>query len=98
MFNVVMELRRKVFAHSDEEEMHYRADTFEVFDGIRVPHVQFDEGLHLEEADYHNLHRLLHRLIHGLSIFLFQLAQQAPGELSEYHMPKRTTKGRQHDA
>ena len=40
----IMLLRRRIVAHSDEEEMHFRTSTFPVFEGeFNFPHMQFDE-------------------------------------------------------
>ena len=51
----VMHIRRKIIAHSDEEEMHFRTSTFPIDDGeFNFPHFQFNEGLHLEKTIYWN--------------------------------------------
>ena len=84
-----MHLRRKIIAHSDEEEMHYRTSTFPVFEGeINIPHFQFNEGLHLEENELFKLETLLRRLKDEIASFFYKVSQNNPDTLHQYHEPK----------
>lgn len=86
---LLLKLRRKVVAHSDEELMHFRGITLQPFEDsqLRLPHFRYSETLHLEQADFRALEKLLHRLICGISTMLFRVAQQAPDRLERYKAP-----------
>ena len=84
-----MDLRRKIVAHSDEEEMHFRAHTFPVLDGAQnFPHLQYDEGLHLKPQELRPLEELLHKLKYAIAEFIYHLAQSDPGRLNLYKKPE----------
>ena len=84
----VSNLRRKVFAHSDENEMHFRSGTFQVLDGeINFPHIQFKETLHLEKSELLELEVLLRKLISDLAEFFFHFAQKNPDAIEKYKTP-----------
>lgn len=84
----VLHLRRKIIAHSDEEEMHFRSSIFLVLDGdLNLPHLQFNEGLHFGESDLRKLECLLRRLQQDMYVFFFKLAQEEPGRLEAYQVP-----------
>mgnify|MGYP006432966033 CR=1 FL=1 len=86
----IMALRRRIVAHSDEEEMHYRSNTFPVLEGTyNFPYVQFDEKLHLEEEELLQLETLLRKLKQRIAEFLFELAQEESGVLDRYKKPAR---------
>ncbi len=88
LIDKVLHLRRKIIAHSDEEQMHFRSSTFSVLDGeFNIPHLQFNEGLHFEEPELRQLEQLLLKLKHDMATFLFQLAQKNPGILEAYKEP-----------
>lgn len=88
LLDKAMFLRRKIFAHSDEEEMHYRVSTFPVMDGeFNFPHFQFDEALSLEEDELHQLEIMLRRLKGEFAKFFFKLAQENPELLDAYKVP-----------
>lgn len=90
----VMYLRKKITAHSDEEEMHYRSSTFLVLDGkFNFPHLQFDESLHLDEPILRQLESLLRKLMGGLSKFILQLSQDHPDLLQRHRVPNRLQDG-----
>jgi hypothetical protein len=90
LIDKVLRLRRRIVAHSDEGEMHFRSVTFSVLEGeYNVPHVQFDETLHLEEDEFAQLETLLRKLKHKLTEFLFELAQEEPRVLEKYKKPAR---------
>ncbi|NKI35764.1 hypothetical protein HFP89_11385 [Wenzhouxiangella sp. XN79A] len=84
----IMHLRRKIIAHSDEEEMHFRTSTFPVLDGeYNFPHFQFNEGLHLEKSELLALEQMLRWLLQKMSKFFFQVAQNNPEMLERYKSP-----------
>jgi hypothetical protein len=85
----VMHLRRKIIAHSDEEEMHYRSIVFPVDDEFNLPHIQFDEGLHLDEPTFRQIELLLRTLEQALTKFLFRLSQDNPDLLQRDKIPNR---------
>ena len=90
----VMLLRRKIVAHSDEDEMHFRASTFPVLEGeFNFPRLQFDETLYLDEADLRGLELLLRKLKHDLAAYFFKLAQEDPGFLEKHKTPERLQEG-----
>jgi hypothetical protein len=82
----LLSLRRKIVAHSDEEEMHFRVDTHSI-EGIAIPHFQYDEGLHLSYDELDKLEDLLRKLRHKLSEFFFSAAQDDPNLLNKYKTP-----------
>lgn len=89
----VIDLRRKIVAHSAEEEMHFRSTTFPVLDGnFNFPHFQFNEGLHIEERELRRLEVLLRSLKHKLAEFFFRVAQEQPELLEKYRQPVSFTK------
>ena len=67
--DVILDLRRKVIAHSDEQLMHYRASTCRPLEEslISLPILQYAESLYIEAAQCRPLEDLLHRLIAGIS-------------------------------
>jgi hypothetical protein len=84
----VMYLRRKIIAHSDEEEMHFRIDTFEVLEGeFVVPHMQFDEGLFLTQAEVRELEVFLRRLKQEMTRFFLMAAKECPELFNKYQTP-----------
>lgn len=84
----MLDLRRKIVAHSAEEEMIFRASTFPVLEGeINIPQFQFHERLHLEELELRELEVFLRRLQHEMSKFFFQMAQNQPELLERYRNP-----------
>jgi hypothetical protein len=85
----MLSLRRKVIAHSDEEFMHFRGSTLQVFDdlSIKMPHIQYVESLHIQEEQCRPLEGLLRRLIRQISKAIFDLAQVAPDRLDLYRKP-----------
>lgn len=86
----VTRLRRKIIAHSDEEEMHFRSGTFPVLDGtINFPELRFDETLHLKQEELMQLEALLRKLVQGIGRFIFKLAQDDPNVLERYKQPDR---------
>ncbi|ODN67404.1 hypothetical protein [Methylophaga muralis] len=83
-------IRKTIVAHSDEEEMHFRSHTFDISDfDAKMAHFQFDEGLHLSEADVWKFVELLHFLKDGIFKRLFNLAQHQPEMLNKYKQPTK---------
>jgi hypothetical protein len=82
----VLTLRRKIFAHSDEDFMHFRGTVITPFDDhpVVVPYFQFNESLHLEQSDLRPLEDFLRKLVAATSKALFVLAQTAPERLNIY--------------
>ena len=84
----VLELRRKIVAHSAEEEMHFRVTTFPIKDiGVNVPHFQFNEGLHLGEKELRELEYFLRILTSQMGEFFYKVAQKQPDMLARYKEP-----------
>jgi hypothetical protein len=87
--NKLLELRRKVIAHSDEESMHFTGTLMQPFEDTetKFPLFNFKETLHLEEDELQPLEKLLHKLIYGISTTIFQIAQTNPTKLEIYKSP-----------
>jgi len=84
----ILNLRRKIIAHSDAEEMHFRVSTFSLDGGLNFPHFQFNEGLHLEKKDLRELEAFLRRLTSEMAKFFFTVAQENPELLNKYKQPE----------
>lgn len=84
----VLDLRRKIIAHSAEEEMHFRVSTFPVDGEMKFPHFQFNEGLHLEKKELLELEIFLRKLMSGMAHFFFKVAQENPEMLNKYKQPE----------
>lgn len=85
----VMELRRKVVAHSAEEAMHFKGEILQPYDaiGIKIPLFRFQETLHLAQDDLRPLETLLRKLTYAIGSTLFGLAQVSPERLEAYKVP-----------
>lgn len=84
----LMTLRNKLVAHSDEDWMHFRVDLIEFEgEGIKMPHLQSNEGLLLSYEDLMCLSELIHKCVHAIAKFTFDLAQENPGLLEMYKRP-----------
>lgn len=86
---VMLNLRRKVIAHSDEALMHFRGSTHRPLEDslISLPLFQYVESLHIKEAHCRPLETLLRKLTSSISKALFELAQAAPDRLTLYKQP-----------
>jgi hypothetical protein len=84
----ILDLRRKIVAHSAEEEMHFRLSTFPVDGEINIPHFQFNEGMHLEERELLELETFLRKLKSEMFHFFFKVAQENPEMLNAYKQPE----------
>jgi hypothetical protein len=88
LLNRVMEVRRRIVAHSDEEEMHFLARTIPVLEGTQnLPNIQYDESLNLYAHEIAPLEALLHKLLYAIAEFIYHLAQAEPERLSFYRKP-----------
>ena len=85
----ILNLRRKIIAHSAEEEMHFKVSTFPVDEKLNFPNFQFDEGLHLEKRELLELEEFLKILKSEMARFFFKLAQENPEMLNKYKQPAR---------
>jgi hypothetical protein len=85
----MLNLRRKIIAHSDEDHMHYRGSTHRPLEdsSINLPLFQYVESLHIEEAQCRPLEALLRKLTSRISKAIFELAQTAPSRLNLYKQP-----------
>jgi hypothetical protein len=83
----ILELRRKIVAHSAEEEMHFRLSTFPVDGKINFPQFQFNEVLHLKERELLELESFLRKLKSEMSHYFFKVAQENPEMLNKYKQP-----------
>lgn len=87
--NKIIELRRKVVAHSDEERMHFKIYTTQPFEDspVALPVLLFQESLRLESTETKELVALLRKLIRALSETIFDIAQLQPASLNVYKKP-----------
>ncbi|BFT31910.1 hypothetical protein D210916BOD24_30860 [Alteromonas sp. D210916BOD_24] len=88
----VLDLRRKLIAHSDEDEMHFRVDIHTSsldgkHDDFKWPIFKFMEWLHLSEAELMELETFLRWLTSRLSEFFVKLAKEEPERLQKYKIP-----------
>lgn len=85
----VIDLRRKVVAHSDDERMHFKMSTFLPTEdsSVVLPVLLFQESLRLELTEMEALQTLLRKLVHGIGVTIFALAQNQPLRLNVYKQP-----------
>lgn len=85
----IIDFRRKVIAHSDEERMHFKIFTVQPLDDspVALPVLLFQESLHLDPTEVEGLRALLRKLIHGLAEAIFVVAQSQPERLNIYKLP-----------
>lgn len=89
--NYLMDIRRKLVAHSDEEEMNFLCKTHDL--KVRgsefvLPELVFDENLLLEEDEVYKFEELLHKVTSYIATFSFHLAQENPNALNFYKKSK----------
>jgi transcription elongation factor Elf1 len=86
----LIDIRNKITAHSDSEEMHYKGVTIEIGGDSddRAPFFIFDEGLCLSNDQRRTLETLLHKMIGGLIEHTFKLAALCPERFDIYKLPK----------
>jgi hypothetical protein len=86
----ILELRRKIVAHSDEENMHFRCKTHDMdIKGTKVVLTEFvfDEFLHLSESEAYDFYDLLQKLNHLIARYNIELAQNYPNLFNFYKQP-----------
>lgn len=85
----VLFLRRKVIAHSDEEEMNYSLLYLEVPDDPtpNLPFLQFHESLHLNENDFESLHKLVRKIVDQITKVVLNKIKENPGIISDRKLP-----------
>lgn len=85
----MMKLRRKVIAHSDEDEMHFNVQLIQPMEDseFRLPLFRFQESLYLTSAEFLPLENFLRRLTHAITGALFRLAQSSPHRIEGYRVP-----------
>ena len=85
----VIDLRRKVVAHSDDERMHFKISTMKPCDNspVALPLLLFQEALRLDLAEVEELQALLRKLVRGLAETIFAIAQSQPERLNVYKRP-----------
>lgn len=85
----IINLRRKVVAHSDEERFHFKISTVHPFEDspVALPVLLFQETLRLDPAEVEELQALLRKLIRGVGKTVFSIAQSQPERLNVYKMP-----------
>jgi hypothetical protein len=85
----LMMLRRKVVAHSDDDEMHFNVQLIRPMEDseLRVPLFNFQESLYLTSAELRPLETFLRRLTHAITGALFRLAQSNPNRIEGYRIP-----------
>lgn len=84
----LMKLRRKVIAHSDEDEMHFNVELIKPMEDqeLIVPLLRFQETLYLKAAELRPLESFLRRLTHAMSGAMFRLAQSDPHRIERYRV------------
>lgn len=85
----MLNLRRQVVAHSDEDSMHFRGSLMQPFEDheVTIPLFKFNETLHLNVSELRPLEALLGKLMHAVTHTLFKIAQVAPERLDVYKAP-----------
>lgn len=85
----MLDLRRQVVAHSDEDSMHFRGSVMQPFEDseLTMPTFKFNETLHLNVSELRPLEALLRKLMSAVSLTLFKIAQVAPERLEVYRAP-----------
>lgn len=85
----LMKLRRKVVAHSHDDEMHFNVQLIQPMEDseLRVPIFRFQESLYLSFAELRSLETFLRRLIHAIAGALYRLAQSNPDRIEGYRIP-----------
>lgn len=86
----LLNLRRKIVAHSDEDEMYFRAKTHDMDirgENFVLTELVFDESLHLTEDEAFYFQNLLHKLGGMITQFNIVLAQERPDLFNFYHKP-----------
>jgi len=85
----LIDLRRKVVAHSDDDFMHFKISTITPFEDrpLTLPVLQFQESLYLEADEVSSFRNLLHKILGGLTKEILAIAQHQPERLNVYRRP-----------
>ena len=88
LFNI----RNKIIAHSDESEMHFNIQTFDLSEdypetSLQVPFPSFEDVLQLNEEEFGSFDSLVRRLLHCASKTMWDLAQECPSMMNKYIRP-----------
>jgi hypothetical protein len=85
-------LRRKIVAHTDEEEMHFNISIFSIDESDErlplYPHLKIDEGLLLGEEEAISFRKLNRHINLTLFEFVMGLAKTNPELIEGYVKPK----------
>ena len=90
---MLLNVRRKIIAHSDEEMMHFKSYTFKIFEDTEVvmPHIIHDEGLNFEENVLLEFELFFAALKENLLKFIFKLSQKNPAIMEMYKQPNNSS-------
>lgn len=85
----ILNLRRKIIAHSDEGLMHFRGLMIAPLDDnpLALPYFKFNESLHLSQSDLAPIEALLRKMIDSILKALFALSKESPERLAVYKHP-----------
>lgn len=85
----LLNLRIKIFAHSDEDFMHFKSSSFLPFDdkNIHMPQITYDETLHFSHAELLECKIFFYGLIRHIAEFLFAVTQTRPEAVNFYQQP-----------
>ena len=86
---MLLNVRRKIIAHSDKELMHFKSSTIKAFDNsdIRMPVITYDEGLYFKESELLEFKDFFFALKEHLCKFVFRLSQENPAIMDMYIQP-----------
>jgi len=91
LFEKISDLRNKVIAHSQEDEMHFSTSTFPV-DKLNIPDFRFSEQLFLSKQELLEIEEVLHKILLQMSKFFMKVAQENPELLRKHQEPKSINK------
>ena len=74
----ILNLRKKIVAHSDESEMNFKMNLIPIEDEINMPHIQFKESLHLSYKELNQIEDLLRRFMYSISKYLMEYSKVYP--------------------
>ncbi|MFA0269919.1 hypothetical protein AB4490_24475 [Vibrio cyclitrophicus] len=89
LIDKICRLRNKVIAHSDQDEMHFYLNSFELTKSeLVLPNLQFDEFLLLDYNELREIEVILRQLKNSLSEYIFDLVREQPEIIDFYKKPK----------
>ncbi|MEZ8635499.1 hypothetical protein [Vibrio crassostreae] len=89
LIDKICKLRNKVIAHSDQDEMHFYLNSFELTKlELVLPNLQFDEFLLLDYNELREIEVILRQLKNSLSEYIFDLVREQPEIIDFYKKPK----------